>query len=372
MAVNVQPRTIHLLAFALAGLTLTTSCGPVIKTAPFRATPNTVRRGDLLGPFTGKVSDADSLAPLKGVTIWCSWAFVEDVGDPLPHSSVTKTAVTGADGSYHIPVLAEFPTGFKIRLARFSLVAYRKGYVAYRHDRIFGHRARRTDFAQRFNQIKLVRWSPEQSHAQHLMFLGGGPTRRKASDWERALAAQQLDAAQSSSEKTKQPAQGTATSRPANLETKQVAAVLLSADDVRAISGYRGRFSGGPLPGRTDATSTFHLRAENASERYDVAVRLWRLEGPAATALYEKMLNALAESRQKDELADRNFIGERGEIRVLGLLDGTHSSVVLLTCGKGQCPTEEKLLVLGRKLEANLAKLPTRQMVVDPTEGVKP
>jgi hypothetical protein len=373
MAVNLQPPRSMLLALALSVVPLAANCGPVVKTAAFRASPNTVRRGDLLGPFTGKVVDADSQAPLSGVRVWCSWGFVKDVGDALPYSSMTKTVITGADGTYDIAALSRFPTGFKIRLARFSLIAYKKGFVAYRHDRIFGHHSsrhstktgRRADFAQRFNQIRLNRWSTEQSHAQHLLFLGGDKSLRDASAWERKLAAKELNATarRASSGATASRPTDSPSNAPTNESQLNQAALLLNTDEVRTINNYRGAFKGGVLPGRTDANATYHLRAVNRSERYDIAVRLWRLSGAPATALYEKMLNALADSRQKDELADRNFVGERGEIRVLGLLDQTSSSVVLVTCGKGQCPTEEKLFALGKKVEARLAKLPTKPLV---------
>jgi len=45
----------------LVALLATAGCGPLVERAPFPARPDSVRPADLLGPYDGKVIDADSV-----------------------------------------------------------------------------------------------------------------------------------------------------------------------------------------------------------------------------------------------------------------------------------------------------------------------
>lgn len=330
----------------------------MVRTAPFKQRPDSIKAGSQLGPFDGQVLDADTDQPVEGALVWCSWSFTRGIGSQAPETSRSAEGTTDADGRYHIPALRSYPWGLSTRLARFSLIVYKKGYVAYRHDRIFNQRRRRKDFSQFNNTISLSRWSPELSHTNHLLFIGGGPSLAKASQWEVLAAVAELEGktvkrplAADFSPLPRTPAIGI---KPRELD----ASVLLTSDDVRSITGYTGRFREGRLAGAsTESYDTFHLRAVDRPERYDVAIRLWRLEEDDLTAKYEETLNSLPGSKQTDKVADRSFTVVQGEILGLGFMDRSASVLVLLTCGKGQCSKGEHLHQLAKKLEQNLNRL---------------
>ena len=335
-------------------------CGPIVRVAPFVERPDSIKPGSLLGPYDGQVVDADTQQPLAEALVSCTWAFDRGLGTPAPDTHRTYAQKTDVDGRYHIPALRSFPQGLTARLARVSFVVYKKEYVAYRHDHVFPEERQRSDFAQRGNLVKLARWSPELSHAQHLLFLGGGQGLEAASSWEVLAAAAELDQGNLRLGVAPGGELGSATSRPTATSTPSLdASVLLSSDDVREVTGYSGQFTAGRLAGeRSSGYDSFHLRAVERPERYDVALRLWRPGAGKLNGRYEELLNTLPGSKQNDEVADRSFTVRQGEILGLGFLDRAREAVVLLTCGRGQCTKESQLLELGQRVAKNLSKLP--------------
>ena len=266
---------------------------------------------------------------------------------------------TDADGRYRVAVLKQLPVGLSTRLTRFSLLVYKKGFVAYRHDRTFGQGRPRTSFSQYRNRVRLARWSPELSHARHLLFVGNAPAVAAASSWEVAAAAAELGG-QRPPKRTPLSVPVGVPTEPSGTTARLDASVLLSSDEVRAVTGYTGAFVPGRLAGRrTRSYDTFHLRAKDRPERYDVAIRLWRLGADTLTGKYEEILEALPGSKQNDEVGDRSFSVVQGEILGFGLMERDASALVLLTCGKGQCTKPEHLLALARRVHANLRKLPS-------------
>ena len=164
-----------LLALLLVG------CGPIVRRAPFAQRPDSVKRGSALGPFEGRVVDTDTQAPVSEALVWCGWSFSRGIGNQAPERVETTTTRTNADGAYRVRALRRFPQGLSTHLSKFTMVIYKKGYVAYRHDRIFNHRRRRRTFSQYGNEVRLSRWSPELSHMRHLLFIGSAPALAKAS-----------------------------------------------------------------------------------------------------------------------------------------------------------------------------------------------
>jgi hypothetical protein len=295
--------------------------------------------------------DADTGKPLEKAVIWCSWAFARGLGSPAPEAVRTARVVTDPDGRYRIPRLKALPIGLSTQLARFTLVAYRRGYVAYRHDRRFGHsRARRASFSQFANTIRLTRWSPELSHARHMLYLGGPPSLR-ADKASLLAAAIELDRPTVSFDKP-------SAVKPAPVRAKSVARLLLVSDEVRQVTGYTGTLRGAPLTNAGDTAATWHLRAVDKAERYDVAVRLWRLSGEALVKRYEKLLAALPGSKQQPLVGDRSFVITQGQILGLGFLSQARSALVLVTCGRGQCTKDTHLKSIAERVAKNLAKLP--------------
>ena len=138
-----------------------------------------------------------------------------------------------------------------------------------------------------------------------------------------------------------------------------LASRILFSDDVRQITGYAGSLRGSSLTDPGDATSTWHLRAIDKPERYDVAVRVWRLSGSALTHRYEKLLGSLPGSKQLPILGDRSFVIAQGEILGLGFLSQSASSLVLLTCGRGQCTTDDQLQKIAGKVAKHLNAIST-------------
>jgi hypothetical protein len=333
------------------------ACGPIIKVAPYGQRPDSIVPGSLLGPFDGQVVDADTGSPLADVVVSCTWAFDRGLGSTAPEAVRTYSTATNVDGRYVVPALRSLPTGLTARLARLSFVVYKKEYVAFRQDRVFNYRGTRVLFSQQNNVVRLSRWSPELSRARHLLFIGGGAALSRASEWEVLAAAAELDGQARGAVIPRDLSVGPAL--PA-AKARLDAAVLLSTDEVRAVTGYEGAFTVGKLTGpRSSSYDTHHLRAVDKPERYDVAIRLWRLASGEVAQKYEEILKALPNSKQTDEIGDRSFVVTQGEILGIGLMDRTASAVVLLTCGRGQCSKDKHLTELAKLVEKNLGKLPS-------------
>ena len=331
-------------------------CGPIVQGARFPQRPDSVKTGSLLGPFEGQVLDADTRRPISDAVVVCSWAFVRGMGNSSAEATRAMETTSDVDGRYWFPTLRNLPLGLTTRLSRFSLVVYKKGYAAYRHDRTFSQRRLHRTFAQRNNQVMLSRWSPELSHARHLLFIGGHPAIRAASKWELLAAAAELDGG---SPRTLVSGVRSMPGAGASGKFRLDAKVLLSSDDIRAITSYIGAFAEGRLQGpRSESYDTYHFHAKDRPERYDVALRLWRLDDDKLTAKYESLLKQLPGSKQTDEVADRSFTVLQGEIMGLGFLSRTSSSLVLVTCGRGQCTADDHLQRLAKKILENSSKLP--------------
>src|SRR5258708_3861234 len=130
---------------AVAGMlfTLVSGCAAQVAEAPFFARSDTVMPGALVGPFDGRVIDAQSGKPVAGALVYADWGFEVGRGRVAPAGAATHTVETNVDGRYHIDPLAERPSGQR-RVARFTLIVYKRGYVAYRSDRRFESLSART------------------------------------------------------------------------------------------------------------------------------------------------------------------------------------------------------------------------------------
>jgi hypothetical protein len=193
------------------------------------------------------------------------------------------------------------------------------------------------------------------SHARHLLFIGGDEQLQRMATAEVALAAAELSGTATPASLIKELA--TPAGGPRQSPSGE-ARRLLTSDDVRAVTGFSGEFSGAPLGSPGDATDTWHLRATDRSERYDVAVRIWRRDDAALQQKYDEILKALPGATQQDEMGDHSFRAVQDEILGLGFLSRSAETIVLLTCGKGQCTSEEVLLNIAKRVEKNLLRLP--------------
>ena len=199
------------------------------------------------------------------------------------------------------PPIGNIPSG--TRVTDFTLLIYKRGYVAYRSDRRFTDLGLRMDFAQTDNQVLLERWRNELSHARHLRFVGAGTAVSALTQWELADASAELEGKRPSGEDL----------RPGRGEGPYVvAAQLLTEGDIKARTKYDGTFETGPLSDEPDTAtySSQHFKALGRPETFDVAIRVWRLDPGKAQERYDELLDAAAgrpgEGRDREPVVPRD------------------------------------------------------------------
>jgi hypothetical protein len=346
------------LCFAL----LAVGCAPIVDRAPFPDRPDSLRSGDLLGPFDGLVLDAETERPVGGATVSASWAFERGVGLTGPLGAREVVVETGADGRYRISSLKDLPKGASTRVRRFTLIVYHRGHVGWRSDRRFPSGEARRDFSQRGNRVRLEKWLPEYKHYSHLVYLGGGDAIRAASAWEVQPASLELEGTAPAASESGKP------TGPRALDV----AGLLSEDEVRGVTGYAGAFEIGKL---TDLPSTEfydsrHFKATGKPETYDVALRVWLLGTTAAEAQYRKLLGELPGATTADEIGDASLRAKTQQVGGVAFLLRERGAVVSVTCGVNQCPDSAMVLRLAKLVESHISEWPTSS-AKPPGEGQK-
>jgi hypothetical protein len=319
-----------------------------IRTAPFRVRPDAAEAGSLRGPFTGRVLDSTTKAPIAGALVYAAWTLERGSALLEPAGSREVVGSTDAGGNYKVGALASLPKG--VRVTDFTLLVYKRGYVAYRSDRRFHDLGARMDFAQSENQVLLERWRNELSHARHLRFVGSGTAVSALTQWELADASAELEGRRPSGDDL----------RPGRGEGPYVVAAQLLTDvDIKARTRYDGQFQTGPLSDEPDTAtySSQHFSALGRPETWDVAIRMWRLDPGKAQERYEELLTQLPGVSEKDDIASRSFVANEGEIRGVGFLDGPRGIVILITCGANQCTSPDDSTVLAQGAYARLKQL---------------
>ncbi|HRC55376.1 MAG TPA: hypothetical protein PKU97_05590 [Kofleriaceae bacterium] len=349
----------------LSAAVLAAACAPPsARPAPFRIRPDSTEMGSLLGPFSGRVMDAATSTPVAGALVYATWTIERGSGLQAAAGYREHVGSTDTAGAYRIPVLAAVPS--KDRVTSFSLLIYKRGFVAYRSDRRFSDLGPRLDFAQRANQVLLERWNDELSHARHLRFVGGGSAVSVLTQWELAEAAAELDGRK-----------GVELRPGRGLGPYLVAAQLLTEADIKTRTRYDGTFETGPLADEPD-TSTYssqHYKAMGRAESWDVALRMWRPGPEGAQERYDELLTQLPSIEEKDSIATRSFIsGERG-LRGIGFLDAPRGLVVLLTCGANLCASVDDATALAEIIHNRIVQLYPLQTVaprIEAPPGGKP
>ncbi|MGE5184234.1 MAG: hypothetical protein ACM31C_19330 [Acidobacteriota bacterium] len=329
-----------------------------VRTAPYRLRPDSADPGSLKGPFTGRVVDSTTHAPIAGALVYAAWTLERGTALLEPAGAKEFVGSTDAAGNYKVPALGSVPTG--ARVTDFTLLVYKRGYIAYRSDRRFSDLGPRMDFAQEDNQVLLERWRNDLSHARHLRFVGSGTAVAALTSWELADASAELEGNRPSGEQL----------RPGRGEGPYVvAAQLLTEGDIKSRTKYDGSFETGPLADEPDTASysSQHFKALGRPETWDVAIRVWRLDPGKAQSRYDELLTTLPGIQEKDEIASRSFVANENEIRGVGFLDGPRGVVVLITCGSQQCVSQDDSVALAHTVYSRL-----KQLVPTTHGGVKP
>jgi hypothetical protein len=342
---------LHVLAMTLALVTSAFGCAPVALTAPFPARADTVEPGSLVGPFDGRVVDASTGHPVPQALVFASWGLQTGRGLEAPAGAQVTVVETDSDGRYQIPAFHGH-TSPRTRLERFTLIIYKRGFVAYRSDRRFEHFQPRRDFSQRLNQVRLERFGAEQSHAQHVRFIGGaGPLR----------AALEPEIVQASFELAGESAGGA----PAEAEAPGMlldVSGLLSPDELKAATGYDGVFSLerlADLP-RTATYDSRHFRAQGHPESFDAAIRVWRLPSEEAAAKrFDAVKATTPNAVEVTGIGAAAVGGQDGPIRAIVALADDRHLVIELTCGVDQCRDAAQLEALMRRLLSRADRLKT-------------
>jgi hypothetical protein len=330
------------------------ACGPMIENAPFSARPDTLRPGDLLGPFDGTVIDGESERPVAGAVVEGTWAFERGIGLQGPAAALEASTETSADGHFRLTVPETLPRGQGLRLRRFTLVIYHRGHVAWRSDSTFPGGEPRHDFAQGGSRIRLDKWQPNMSHYRHLVFLGGGPAIRNAAAWEVQLAGLELDGAAPVG-LGKGPGEGPSVSGVSMLDVSS----LLSEDEVRGVTGFAGKFEVGKLPDRasSDVYDSRHFKAVDKPENYDVGLRVWAIGPEAAEAQYRKLLSELPGATATEEMGDASLRARGGDVAGFAFLLREKGVLVQLSCGVAQCSEGSMILRLGKLVESHFPEV---------------
>lgn len=341
------------MAIAMSCAAFSAGCAPLVAEAPFPSRPDTVEPGDLLGPFNGRVLDAATGKPVSGALVWASWGLEVGRGLSAPAGAVTAHVETDSDGRYVIPRLSDTPDDAR-RVARFTLVIYKRGYTAYRSDRRFEDVSPRRDFAQRMNVVRLDRFPVGASHVRHVRFVGGGGPLKVA------LAPEVMQASLELTEAAALAAEGGGAGEKGRAEGPLDAGPLLSVEELRAATGFGGELTVerlGDLP-RSPTYDSKHFRATGKPETFDAAIRVWKLPtAKMAETRYDRIVAELPKADVRDELGDRSVRGTEGRLLGVVVLDRERASVVQLSCGADLCHDHDQVVALMRRILPRVDRL---------------
>lgn len=329
------------LAAVMCGLS---GCATVIPEAQFVARAGSVVRGDLSGPFDGRVLDRQTGRAVPGAAVLASWGIETGVGVVAPSASRTFLTSTDHDGRYVVPAIRDDLRGKRVR---FTLIVYQRGYVAYRSDSYFEDFASRYDFAQSGNLVELGRFPAEGSYVRHLGFIGAGQPLLPALAWELQRAADEIRLQGKPAEETAEPA-----GAPPD------ASLLLSSDELKAVTGYAGDFALEKLRDRPTAHDydSVHFRAVGKPEAFDAAIRLFRLAPTRVEERYDALAKEYPSVEEKNEVGDRSLRAKERDIFAVVALDRGRSAVVVFTCGEAQCHDADTLVRLVERMWPRLDK----------------
>ena len=347
-----------LLVVALLGLA---ACGPLPRPAPFPGARGAVPESRLEGPFDGVVLDAGTDEPLAGALVVGIWSFDRGDGLAAPAGSVVVRTTTDPAGRYRVPRLPRRPRGPALRLSRFVLVVYKRGYAAYRSDAAPDGRTR-TDFTVRQARIRLTKWREQDAHALHLAYLAPPSVLEGDVMWAYDAANAELAGRTAPAEARPEP-EG-AGAAPARADTVEVldATAVLPPDEVIRKTGFIGTFDVADL-GDLPPTAFYHglhLEAVDHDETWDVAVRVWKDPPGGLDEVRATFEATLPGVEPGDAVTDTTWVYDAEDVRAVAFLDTDRNAAVLLSCGGNLCPDTATAIVLARMVHERLDELGTR------------
>ena len=338
-------------------------CSPLVREARFAGARDQVADASLLGPFDGQIVDAVTNEPLGDTTVVGIWSYDRGNGLVAPFGSETVTVKTDRAGRYRVPPAPAKIRGRTVRLVDFTLVVYKRGYVAYRSDEPYD-RGKRAEFVARHNRITLRKWESRDSHAEHLLALAPPPEIETLAMWERGDANLDLYRARIGEVATEP---GTPT-EPTLLLLD--ARALLPPEDVRRRTGFGDAFEVKDLGdlAHTHFYHGVHLHAEGREETWDLGLRVWSDPPGGLDPVIETFQATLPGVTATPEITPETWIFDSEAVRAVAFVDRDRKIAVLLTCGGMQCIDVETAIVLGRHVYDRLDQLGT----MEATEVVAP
>ncbi len=329
------------------------ACSPIVRDADFVGARDQVADVTLVGPFDGQIVDATTAEPIQGATVVGVWSY--DQGDGLlgPAGSESVQVRTDQAGRYRIPKAPMKIRGTAVRLVSFELVAYKRGYVAYRSDAVMKGGARE-DFTLRQNKIGLRKWRESDSHAEHLLFLAAPPVIAQLTKWERERANLDLYRALGGDGAGPAPSAGDERTDPDGADEPALqlldARGLLPPDEVRRRTGYAEAFAVKDLGdlARTHFYHGVHLQAVDRDESHDVAYRVWKDPPGGLAGVQETFEATLPGVEPSSEITDQTWVFDSEDVRAVAFLDPEQSVGLLLTCGAEQCVDIETAIILAK------------------------
>jgi hypothetical protein len=134
---------------------------------------------------------------------------------------------------------------------------------------------------------------------------------------------------------------------------------LLSAEEVRGVTGFAGEFEVGRLTDRvrSDVYDSRHFKAKGKSEAFDVGVRVWAVGPAAAEAQFQKLRGELPAAVATEEIGDRSLRARGGDVSGMAFLLREKGLVVQMSCGISQCTESGMILRLAKLVESHVSEL---------------
>ncbi len=345
-------------AAAVAAFVLVASgCSPLVRPPTFAGARDHVADASLVGPFDGQLVDGTTYEPIAGATVVGVWDYERGDGQSGRYGLDIRSTTTDLAGRYQLRGAPGEIRGARVKLVGFTLLVYKRGFLGYRSDVPYGG-GLRSEFVARHNRIELRKWTPADSHADHLLMLAPPPEIELLTAWERPGA--ETDALRTGE------APPGAEPTPAALELLD-ASSLLPADEIRKRTGYTDPFEAKELTdlARTHFFHGIHMQAVGREEQWDVGYRVWRKPPGGLDPVIATFETSLPDVKPSGEITTETWVFDDPRVRAVAFVDRDREVAVLLTCGGLQCVDIETAILLARHIHDRLDAITTAPAPAD-------